>query len=304
MTNSEKTSTKNAKHKANPSKKAKVRKKSTKLKINWRTICFVIFVLAWTALSLTASQFFIGIIMIAFLHNSFSQPLWTCVYYALTYLLAIFLVIYIPPKLFALFKQKSAISPRKSSNNNQVFPEASSQDAPTNNQTTVSSTNPLSTNREELGLQHAPTFIDIGLAPIGYVVYITLSMLFTTIMSIFAWFNASESQDVGFTHILLGSDRIIAMLALVFIAPVAEEIIMRGWLYGKLRSKLSLPIAILLTSVLFGFLHGQWNIGVGVFALSLVLCALREITGTIWSGMLLHILSNGIAFYILYIIGG
>ena len=93
------------------------------------------------------------------------------------------------------------------------------------------------------------------------------------------------------------------MIALVFIAPIAEEIIMRGWLYGKLRSRLPLPLAIVLTSILFGFLHGQWNVGVGVFALSLVLCSLREITGTIWSGILLHILSNGIAFYLLYIGG-
>lgn len=91
------------------------------------------------------------------------------------------------------------------------------------------------------------------------------------------------------------------MLALVIIAPIAEEIIMRGWLYGKLRSRLKVPLAILLVSIVFAFLHGQWNVGVGVFVLSLVLCGLREITGTIWSGILLHIISNGIAFYLLYI---
>ena len=62
-----------------------------------------------------------------------------------------------------------------------------------------------------------------------------------------------------------------------------------------------IPLAIFLTSILFAVLHGQLNVGITVFVLSVVLCGLREITGTIWSGMLLHILSNGIAFYILYI---
>ena len=90
-----------------------------------------------------------------------------------------------------------------------------------------------------------------------------------------------------------------------------EEVIFRGWLYGKLRQKLSgktseitgIIISILLVSLLFGIVHMQWNVGVNVFALSVVLCVLREITGTIYSGILVHMLKNGIAFYFLYVAG-
>ena len=35
----------------------------------------------------------------------------------------------------------------------------------------------------------------------------------------------------------LPATEFFAMLAIVFIAPIVEEIIMRGWLYGKLRDK-------------------------------------------------------------------
>lgn len=250
----------------------------------YQTIGFVVFLLAWVVISMTASQLLIGIIMIAILQDSFNQPLWTFIYYGLTYIISLLLVIYIPPRLYALLRQHILIKKTNKTSLKSTQPQ-----------------NPLNTNTEQLGMQHAPTFVDIGLAPIGYIVYLALSMLFTTIMSIFTWFNANETQDVGFSYYLTGTNRIIAMVALVFIAPIAEEIIMRGWLYGKLRERLSLPLAMFLTSILFGFLHGQWNVGVGVFALSLVLCSLREITGTIWSGMLLHMLSNGIAFYLLYI---
>ena len=59
---------------------------------------------------------------------------------------------------------------------------------------------------------------------------------------------------------------------------------------------------MLIVSILFGVLHGQWNVGVNVFALSLVLCGLREITGTIYAGMIVHILKNALAFYLLYLV--
>ena len=50
-------------------------------------------------------------------------------------------------------------------------------------------------------------------------------------------------------------------------------------------------------------MHGQWNVGVNVFAMSIVLCTLREITGTIYAGILLHMLKNTIAFVLVYIVG-
>lgn len=265
------------------SSEAKIKAQPQSQSAKRQTISFVVFLLAWVLVAMTASQLVIGVIMVALLQDNFNQPFWIFIYYGLTYVVSLLLVLYIPPRLYSLFTQH--------------FLQKKTQNRTTNH------SNPLKLNPEELGMQHAPTFVDIGLAPIGYVVYIALSMLFTTIMSVFTWFNANEAQDVGFSYYLTGSNRIIAMIALVFIAPIAEEIIMRGWLYGKLRSRLPLPLAIVLTSILFGFLHGQWNVGVGVFALSLVLCSLREITGTIWSGILLHILSNGIAFYLLYIGG-
>ena len=93
-------------------------------------------------------------------------------------------------------------------------------------------------------------------------------------------------------------------MILAIIAPIAEELIFRGWLYGKLRIKIPKWVAILITSFLFGLIHLQWNVGVTVFCMSVVMCILREITGTIYAGMLVHMLSNGIAFFLVYVVGG
>lgn len=164
---------------------------------------------------------------------------------------------------------------------------------------------------EELGLTNLPTWTDIGLAPVGYIAYIILALVFEQLLSLLPWFNANEAQDVGFSFLASKPELIFAFLALVVVAPIAEEIIFRGYLYGKLREiiamktsdKVSIIASILLVSLLFGIVHGQWNVGVNVFALSIILCVLREITGTIHAGILLHMLKNGIAFYLVYVLG-
>jgi len=33
----------------------------------------------------------------------------------------------------------------------------------------------------------------------------------------------------------------------------------------------------------------------------LVLCTLRIVTGSIWAGVLLHMIKNGLAFYVLFV---
>lgn len=258
-------------------------------KQGWRTVLQVLGLLIWAGVSVVASQFVVGYLMIILLGvDSFEKPVATAVFSALSYVLAVTFVIWLPPKLKAKWEQWRDNS--KESKTKKTLRVAS---------------------RTELGLRGSPTWTDIGLAPVGFVVYFLLAAGLTAIFNQFSWFDASEVQDVGFNTYIIGVDRLIAFVTLVVIAPIAEEVIFRGWLYGKLRTKLSaatnnmisMILSIILVSLLFGLVHGQWNVGVNVFAMSVVLCAMREITGTIYSGILLHMLKNGVAFYLLYVIG-
>lgn len=211
-----------------------------------------------------------------------SSSAWQMIYAGLSYGLGLFLIIFIPQKINKKCK----------------------------------------TRKSDLGLNELPTWTDIGLAPVGLIVYVLFSALLTSIFSIFPWFNMSEAQDVGFNNLIVPTDRVFAFIALVIIAPIAEELIFRGLLYQKIkgllykkseqentpkrkslkkRERLAIIVATLITSIAFGCMHGQWNVGVNVFALSVVLCVLREITGSIYSGILVHMLKNAIAFYLLYI---
>ncbi len=181
---------------------------------------------------------------------------------------------------------------------------------------------------EDLGIIELPTWTDIGLAPVGFLLYTLFANVLISLFSIFPWFSATEKQNVGYNSAMFGSDRLFALTALVVVAPIVEEIIFRGFLYGKLRKKLvkdipeakskqktkeikaikrknrlGITIAIIITSLVFALMHRQWNVGINVFALSIILCLFREMTGTIYAGIIVHMLKNAIAFYLLYIVG-
>lgn len=242
-------------------------------KLGWKTVFEIVLLLLWVAVAVIASQFAVGYLMALFLGSgAFDKPVVTAVYSAISYTLSMVLVIYVPPKISKKYKVAS---------------------------------------REELGLKGWPTWTDIGLAPIGFMAYLLLAAGLVAVFSQFSWFDAGEPQDVGFNTFIFGFDRLLAFFTLVVVAPIAEEVIFRGWLYGKIRGKLSKElgylvaavIAALLVSLAFGLIHMQWNVGVNVFAMSLVACALREVTGTIYAGILLHMLKNGVAFYLLFMAG-
>jgi membrane protease YdiL (CAAX protease family) len=160
----------------------------------------------------------------------------------------------------------------------------------------------LKTSKRELGIDKALTWTDLGLALVGFVASLIIAgVLLAVFDEIFPWFDLEQTQEVGYATAASGFDRILAFLAIVVFAPIAEELVFRGWLYGKLRGRLGLFASIMIVSVLFGIMHFQWNVGVKVFALSVVMCELREITGSIWSGVVVHMINNGLAFYLLFV---
>lgn len=160
----------------------------------------------------------------------------------------------------------------------------------------------LLTTQRELGIDQPFKLRDLSLVPIAFIAYYVGSLLLiTAVTALVPGFDIGQAQETGFADLTKTYEYILAFLTLVVLAPVAEELLFRGYLYGKLRRWVAIWAGALLTSVVFGAIHGQWNVGLDVFVLSFVMCGLREMTGSIWAGMLLHMLKNGLAFYLLFI---
>lgn len=155
---------------------------------------------------------------------------------------------------------------------------------------------------KELGLDRLPSWFDILIGPLGFIPYVILSMLLITLtVALIPGFNLEETQDVGFNTLTNQLGFILAFITLVVVAPIAEEAMFRGYLYSKLRRLTGVISATLITSLVFGLVHLQLNVAIDVFALSIVMCTLREVTGSIWAGILLHMMKNGVAFFLLFV---
>lgn len=158
------------------------------------------------------------------------------------------------------------------------------------------------TSRKDLGLEQQPRWFDFLLAPAGFIVYIILSAILLFLATQYLTFiDFDEAQDTGFNLLRQPFEYVLAFLMLVVIAPVAEEVLFRGYLFGKLQKHVPIWVAILLTSGLFAFVHGAWNVGIDVFALSIVLCLLRVVSKSLWPSIFLHMIKNALAFYLLFI---
>lgn len=155
--------------------------------------------------------------------------------------------------------------------------------------------------RKLLGIDTNLKFKSIAFVPLAWLGYFIATVAVTMIAVQVPGFDVNQNQDVAFNNLNSATDILIAFMGLVVLAPVVEELLFRGYLFGKIRAVSNFWISTLATSLVFGIAHQQWNVGIDVFVLSIFLCLLREKTGNVWAGMLLHGLKNSIAFFYLFI---
>lgn len=152
-----------------------------------------------------------------------------------------------------------------------------------------------------LGFVKKPSWPVFGWAVAAFAIYFWVTIVVSLLMSYIPGFDVDQAQDVGFDDVTTTAEYIMAFVGLVILPPIFEEVLFRGYLFGRLRRHVGFIFSTVVTSLAFGFVHGQWNVGVDTFVLSLFLCALREYTGSLWAPMLLHAFKNGLAYFFLFI---
>lgn len=152
-----------------------------------------------------------------------------------------------------------------------------------------------------LGLEKGPTWRAVAWALSAFAIYFWVTIVVSLLVALIPGFNSEQPQHVGFDDVTTTAEYIMAFVGLVILPPIFEEILFRGYLFGRLRRYAGFFATTLVTSIAFGLVHGQWNVGVDTFVLSIFLCFLREYTGSLWAPMLLHALKNGLAYFFLFI---
>lgn len=152
---------------------------------------------------------------------------------------------------------------------------------------------------------------DIAYMFIGFLIYFVASAIVLHLASsLVPDLNVDQQQDTGFQNATGALNLWLTFVSLVVLPPLVEESVFRGFVFGGLKNKLPVVWAAIGTSLLFAVAHLQfgsgkpllWVAALDTFTLSLVLCWLRQKTGGLWAGILVHALKNGLAFFVLFIV--
>ena len=98
--------------------------------------------------------------------------------------------------------------------------------------------------------------------------------------------------DFGFQSGFI--EKIFSLITVVFIAPIMEECIFRGLIYGQLR-KYNVIFGMIASSLCFGFMHMNISQGIPTVFMGIVLAYFYETTGSLKTSILIHLLNNLVA---------
>jgi membrane protease YdiL (CAAX protease family) len=156
-----------------------------------------------------------------------------------------------------------------------------------------------------------PRLRDAGYGILAVLPYYGLYAVLLALATRYSRIDVNQQQNVGFGGAHGPLALVLTFVSLVVLPPLVEEILMRGLLFTSLRKAMNFVWAALITSAIFASAHlpegagggPLWVAAIDTFVLSLVLCWLREKTGSLWPGITLHAIKNGIAFAALFVLG-
>ncbi len=91
----------------------------------------------------------------------------------------------------------------------------------------------------------------------------------------------------------------LGLLLYGVISPAAEELLFRLIVFGRLKRRFNLVIAVIMTSLFFGLYHGNVVQGIYGLVMGVLMCLAVEYVHTIFGAFLIHCIAN----IIIYILG-
>lgn len=136
----------------------------------------------------------------------------------------------------------------------------------------------------------------LGLRPANWK-YPVFGVLGTLVLSIAVSQFGLEPQGMKQVIEIVREPRqlVISLLALAVLAPIVEELVFRGLLYGWIAGRWNSLAAWLISSVLFAAAHMEPAHVVLVLPLGLLFGWLRRRTDSLLPSMIAHIINNGFA---------
>jgi len=139
------------------------------------------------------------------------------------------------------------------------------------------------------GARFAPRSVNLTLTLWGILLMLVTSVVIEPLLSLFPdrYFETVE-QNIG-----RGG---WAILTVTLVAPVLEEILFRGQILRAVKGKYGSFWALIISSFLFGLIHGIPPQMVNAFFLGLILGYIYIKTGSLFSVIIMHAVNNALAY--------
>ena len=150
---------------------------------------------------------------------------------------------------------------------------------------------------QRLGLRRfAPSAL--GWMLLALFVYYLFAGLFSTLVLEPEQDDISSELGVGDENLLVA---VTAVVLIAGLAPIAEELFFRGFVFSGLRSRMSVWPAAVISGLVFGLVHAPTGITtvVPLAVLGAVLAWLYDRTGSLWPPVIAHVLNNALALAII-----
>jgi hypothetical protein len=148
------------------------------------------------------------------------------------------------------------------------------------------------------GISRTAFWPAVGWALLGFFAFLTFGAIYQALLQ--------PEVEQGVTD-ALGADQgtfglIMAGFMVIVLAPVAEEIFFRGFLYGALRTRFGVIAAASINGAMFGVVHYDFSgldallIVPPLGVLGFIFCLVYERTGSIFPCIALHAFNNALAY--------
>lgn len=134
----------------------------------------------------------------------------------------------------------------------------------------------------------APPIIwfSVAILAIAFSQFLNDLIILTKLNEIFPGYQELQMQTMD------GQPVLLMLLTVGIFAPVMEELLFRGLVYGRLKEWVKPVTAMIMTSVVFGLFHGNAVQFFYATVLGLVLAFVYEKTGTLMIPILFHVVAN------------
>ncbi|MFL6277980.1 MAG: type II CAAX prenyl endopeptidase Rce1 family protein [Blastocatellia bacterium] len=109
-------------------------------------------------------------------------------------------------------------------------------------------------------------------------------------------------KETDFDQLLKSGPQVRIAIAILasFSAPLVEEIVYRGVIFGALRKRFSATVTVVVVTLLFAGVHvpqyfGAWATVAGLILLSLILTVVRARSKTLLPCIVIHFINNAVA---------